>query len=801
MVIPVSDKFSAKWCWIRKQQSRPQNMYMMFRRQVTLAARPREAIVRISADARYILYVNGKRVHQGPARSFHNWMGFDTLDIADLLNAGENTLCAIVHQFGCPTYFYQFRDISGFILDGQIELDDQSIDIGTPTDWLCREAKGWRKHVARLSLQLGWQEHYDADADPADWMSPGFVPAADDGWVSPEYSIPPGVPPYLNMEPRNIPLLISQEHVLKEIVAQYRGENARGYKVVEDVYHLPLSETRKKDSGFIADPQNMLAKNDALTTINPPPDGEFVCAVLDLGNYRTGHFQIDIAEAAGDEIIDILYAEEMDKKTGFVQIVGDGTGVGCEEATADRYRCRPGAQKWEPFHMKGMKVVALIFRNVEKPLKIRHIGVRQVWADVPDIGSFECSDDKLNQIWRVGRETQRNCLFDAFVDCPWREQAMWWGDARVQAEVTAHAFGDVTIFERGIRLVARSQGIDGSVHSHPPADLPEHRLPDFGLTWVSSLWDYYFYTGHIALLKECLPVLHRLMEFFSRHEIEKHLIGDFEGWWVFLDWQALFKRNFSGVLNLIYLQALRHAAAVSELCGDRKMAAVYAGKAVLLGQAIEEFFWDKDAKVWRGGYDAEKREPVNEISQHMNAMAIILGLKPEHRTKIARDILLKSAKARKTTVLTASPFFYAYVLKAMIEAGLKGEAIDLIRTKWGEMIDAGATTFWELWEITNQSRCHAWSASPVFHLMQQALGVSMTSPGWTHIRISPVLETLEFAKGVVPTPHGPVRVEWERAGDDQIAVRVDLPAGVEAEFHSPNGDTRLLRPGTHEFQA
>ena len=797
----MSDKFFAKWCWLRKQQSRPQNVYMMFRRTVTLPTKPRAAIVRVSADARYVLYVNGERVHQGPARYFHNWTAYDTLDVADLLTSGTNTVCAIVHQFGCPTYFSQFRDISGFLLDCTIETDGESTDIGTPTDWLCREAKGWRKHVARLSLQLGWQEHYDADADPANWMSPDYAAAPEDGWVTPAYAIPPGVHPYLNMEERNIPLLASRPYTFKDIVHQFRGENARGYKVVEDVYHLPLTENRKKDASLITDPQHMLQRDESVTTINPPADGEFVAAVLDLGQYRTGHLQLDIADAAGDEIIDILYAEELDRKTGFVQIVGDGTGVGCEEATADRYRCRPGAQTWEPFHMKGMKYVALIFRNVEKPLKIKHVGVRQVFADVPDIGSFECSDEKLNKIWKVGRETQRNCLFDAFVDCPWREQAMWWGDARVQAEVTAHAFGDVSIFERGIRLVARSQAIDGSLHSHPPADLPEHRLPDFALTWVSSLWDYYFYTGQVALLKECLQTLHRVMEFFSKHEIERHLIGNFDGWWVFLDWQSLYKKNYSGVLNLFYLQGLRHAAAVSELCGDKKMAAVYAGKAVLLAQAIEEFFWDKEAKHWRGGYDAEKRESINEVSQHMNALAIILGLKPEHRVKIAKDILLKPAKARKTTVLTASPFFYAYILRAMFEAGLKSEAIDLIRVKWSEMIDAGATTFWELWEVTNQSRCHAWSASPVYHLMQQVLGVTSVAPGWKEIRIAPVLETLDNARGVVPTPHGPVRVEWEKVAEDQIAVRVDLPPGVEAEFQSPNGDTRQLRAGNHEFQA
>lgn len=798
----MSDKLSqnARFCWTRKHLSRPENTYVLFRREVNLPVKPREAIVRVSGDARYTLYVNGKRIHQGPARFFADRISFDTIDLADELDAGRNSICAIVHQFGCPTFFYQYRDVSSFMLEGEIIGSGDPVPLHTPEGWLCREAKGWRKHVARLSVQLGWQEHYDADADPAGWMSRDYVATEADGWKSPGWSIPAGAPPYLHPEPRNAPLLRSREHSFAEIAGQFHGENARGYKIAEDVYHLPLEETRKKDGSIILDPQNLLRDDVSLTTIQPPADGEFACLVLDAGQYRTGHLQLDIAEAAGDEIIDILYAEALEPKTGFVQIIGDGTPAGCEEATADRYRCRAGAQTWEPFHLKGMKYVALIFRNVEKPLKIRHVGIRQVFADVPDAGSFECSDKRLNEIWRVGRETQRNCLFDAFVDCPWREQAMWWGDARVQARVTSYAFGDVSLFARGIRLMAQSQGPDGALHSHPPADIPEHRLPDFSLTWVSSLWDYYFQTGQTELLKECLPVLHRLMEFFARHENERHLIGSFDGWWVFLDWQTLYKKNHSSVLNLLYLQALRHAAAVSELCGDRKNAAVYAGKAVLLGQAIEEFFWDKDSKNWRDGFDAQKREPVNQVSQHANSLAILMGLKPEARARIVRDLLLKSARARKPSVLTGSPFFYAYILEAMIESGFRVEAIDLIRDKWGEMIEAGATTFWELWQTTSTSRCHAWSASPVYHLSQQVLGVVPTRPGWTEIRISPTVGKLEFARGTVPTPLGALSVEWEKVAEDQLAVCVDVPEGMAAEFVTPGGDIRHLRSGRNEFQ-
>jgi len=105
--------------------------------------------------------------------------------------------------------------------------------------------------------------------------------------------------------------------------------------------------------------------------------------VLDLGQYRTGHFQIEIAQAAGDEIVDIIYAEELDKNK-FPLIVGTSaeTAGASQVCTADRYRCRPGPQSWETFSFRGMKYVGLIFRNVTQPLPLRIIGGTE--ADIQD---------------------------------------------------------------------------------------------------------------------------------------------------------------------------------------------------------------------------------------------------------------------------------------------------------------------------------------------------------------------------------------------------------------------------------
>ena len=281
-----NNDWQGRWCWPQKHDERPWNLYVYFRRVIELATSPRRAMVRVSADARYTLFVNGRRIHFGPARSFQQFQSFDTIDLAPYLNVGKNTICAIVHQFGVPTFQSVFRDASGFLLDGQIETDRAPIAIHTPEGWMCRYAHAWRRDVDRRTIQLGFQEHFDAGADPPDWMSADFEANEEAGWKAPSISLPVGSHPWLSMQERRIPLLADHVEPFARIVAQFTGENARGSRTVENVIDLLKREKRHKNGDLLVEPEAMLRDDDAVTTINPPPDGHFVAVVLDTGPYR-----------------------------------------------------------------------------------------------------------------------------------------------------------------------------------------------------------------------------------------------------------------------------------------------------------------------------------------------------------------------------------------------------------------------------------------------------------------------------------------------------------------------------------
>ncbi len=162
-------------------------------------------------------------------------------------------------------------------------------------------------------------------------------------------------------------------------------------------------------------------------------------------------------------------------------------------------------------------------------------------------------------------------------------------------------------------------------------------------------------------------------------------------------------------------------------------------------------------------------------------------------------MLSRTVKGRKSTdVIT--PYYGDYVLNAMAALGKRREALEWMRSYWGGMLDAGATSFWEAWDPAwagddphaklqaddkvgyNASLAHGWAAGPAAWLMEEVLGVKALEPGFKRAQIRPDLAGLEWAKGGVATPLGVVGVD-ARVGHYVVTI----PAGMEAEVLLPRG--------------
>jgi hypothetical protein len=102
------------------------------------------------------------------------------------------------------------------------------------------------------------------------------------------------------------------------------------------------------------------------------------------------------------------------------------------------------------------------------------------------------------------------------------------------------------------------------------------------------------------------------------------------------------------------------------------------------------------------------------------------------------------------------------------------------------MVESGTTITWEAWDQRykpNQDWNHAWGAAPANLLPRFVLGVQPLLPGWRRSVIRPNPGSLSRAEGKVPTPLGPILIQWENTNAFKLSV--SLPTGMSAQVQVP----------------
>lgn len=189
----------AQWIFIEGEPS-PANYYLAARKTFTLDRVPENAVLHISADSRYVLYVNGSRVGRGPNRCWPFNQQYDSHQAAHLLREGTNVIAVLVHHIGVSTYQYM-PGRGGLIV--RLEARGETL-ARSDTTWKVAPHTGWRRSVPRAALQLGWAEQFDAREDIRGWMATEYD---DSAWAGAAEIGPAGVEPWTGMSPREIPFL------------------------------------------------------------------------------------------------------------------------------------------------------------------------------------------------------------------------------------------------------------------------------------------------------------------------------------------------------------------------------------------------------------------------------------------------------------------------------------------------------------------------------------------------------------------------------------------------------------------
>jgi len=173
-VYPTGPAWEANWIWDGGEPS-PHNFYLYVRKEFELPADAVSAKIRVTADSRYILYVNGRMVGRGPVKSDRRWLYYDEWNPDKTqLQQGKNVIAALVHHYGEWTFSYM-HGRGGFILEADIELKNgKHLKIVTDKTWKVKAGEGWYRGLSRMSVQQGFPEVFDARKEPVGWNDTGF---------------------------------------------------------------------------------------------------------------------------------------------------------------------------------------------------------------------------------------------------------------------------------------------------------------------------------------------------------------------------------------------------------------------------------------------------------------------------------------------------------------------------------------------------------------------------------------------------------------------------------------------------
>ena len=396
------------------------------------------------------------------------------------------------------------------------------------------------------------------------------------------------------------------------------------------------------------------------------------------------------------------------------------------------------------------------------------VAVRAIskYRDIPYLGSFHCSDKRLDNIWQTGAYTVHLNMQEYLWDGIKRDRLVWIGDMHPEVMTVGTVFGNHEVVRKSLDYV-REGTPSGWMNG----------ICSYSLWWIIIHHHLYQWYGDMDYLQQQKGYLSSLLE-----RVIENVDGSKENYadGRFIDWPSNDKPDvIHAGLQALTVRALEAGAEMSEWMND-------------------EYLRERCSKT-----AARMREYVPDAVGNSQAAAL-LSIQGMMDAEEASKIIIENGPEKFTS------FMGYYLLEALAKGGHYTEAMDLISKYWGKMLDLGATTFWEdfnyadaenaarIDEIVPEDKfdihadggawcyvglrhsfCHGWASGPTTWLSRHVLGIEPVGVGFKQVRIEPHLGDLQWAEGTFPTPYGVISVRHEKKADGTVVSDIKLPKGIK----------------------
>lgn len=668
----------SKWIFVKDCGEDVCNSYFDYIAELNIEETLSETVsLYLSVTTLYAVYVNDSFVDCGQYCGYENYQVYDRLDITPYLTAGNNTLKIVQYVQGSDTSTHR-KEIPGVIF---AVWQEGNCLLVSNQDCLSRVNPHYKRgKMEYVSGQLGFTYSYDACKEETVYVESILAGKEKKLYARPIKKLP-------------IEKQVSGKLKTQGVFLECSGEKPVGRTMLDAYLAYRIRE-------------ELLTRNVASCGWNwSIPAAERADGV---------YFLID----AGEESVGFLSMEfnvpqECDVLIGYGEHLEDlrvRSYVG-ERNFCVHYHAKAGRNTFfQPFLRLGMRYMQIHIYSKEGTLF--HVGIKKTYYPLEE-RRMQLSDALHQKIWDVSVHTLKCCIHEHYEDCPWREQAMYAYDSRIQMLCGYYAFGEFEMPRASLRLMALSLREDGLLELVSPGRAGVN-IPGFTAVFVRQMWEYLKFSGDTELADELFEVIETIVKGFADRIQDNGLLTAYEGYWNFYEWRIGLQDGLGGryecPLNALVSDAFYCFARICERVKPQ-LAAQYDLLHEQMNLAIHKYFFDPVRQV----YVTRKEDDEDIIFELTQALALYVGAVPQELIPaVTQNMITKSE-----VLCTLSGSIYKY--DALLRQGdtYRGYVKKEIERIWGDMVFSGATSFWETEKGAADfgdagSLCHGWSAVPVY---------------------------------------------------------------------------------------
>lgn len=731
--------------------------------------------LRVTASTLYRAFVNGAFCAHGPARGPHGWFRVDEWELSNMVKPGENLVVIEVAGYNINSYY--LLDQPSFlqaevVANGEVKAATGAAG-GAFTAYILPDRV---QKVERYSFQRPFSEVYRLGAGCDAWRKEPGAPFEPVGCAALEEKklLPRGVPypsfatrPALGhvssgeLEPRRGEFKPRRNSGLSGIGPQFKGFPESELDTIPSIELQRFATASRAEVGqpLPSETELKLAGNSF--------------HILDFGTNFTGFLGATVACHAKTRIFftfdEILSGDDVDFQR-----------LGCANVVA--YELDEGTytlESFEPYTMRYVKAIVL-----EGDCEIGNVYLREYVNPDTDRARFKAPDERLERLFAAGVETLRQNAVDVFMDCPSRERAGWLCDsfftARVAKDLSGNTLVEKNFFENFMLPEKFAHLPEGMLPMCYPSDHYDGNfIPNWALWFVLQLEEYLERSGDREMVDALKPKVLALFDYFERFKNDDGLLEKLEGW-VFVEWSNAndFVQDVNYPTNMLYAGAL---AAAGGMYGMPELAEqAEAIRDVISKQSFDGEFFADNAVRKDGRLEVTRNR--SEVCQYFAFFFDVAA--PETRPELWRKLRDQFGPERGET----KAFPEVHPANSFVGNMLRVELL----SRYGrcqQILDESvdfllymAERTGTLWEnVHSRASCNHGFASHIVHtLYRDILGLYNidTVNRTVRLRFSDV--DLPRCEGTIPTPDGPVSLQW-RAEADTILYRFSAPEGYTVE--------------------